>query len=281
MPYYEYRIEVIDQDKREVVIALLSEHGLTGFEEREQELMGYSPEKISKHVLDEVMRSLALSYSESIIEEKNWNEIWEAEFNPITVFSESHEGVFAYVRAHFHAPPVQARYDLIITPKMSFGTGHHATTYGMMSYMSKINFHGLRVIDFGTGTGLLAILAEKMGATKVLATDNDPWCIRNAEENILVNECSHVELLQSDHFESLPQPDVILANINLNIIKDNLKLISNACREETLLLFSGVLVEDEKDILAALKANDIKEVNIIKNDGWLIIAARSSRQIAM
>ena len=279
MAYYEYRIPVNDQQKRDIAIALLTDLGLYGFEETDAELIGFSKRPIDADELNQIFQVLDLSFSESVIEDKNWNEIWESEFQPITVLDVAQQNVFAYVRAHFHPAPADAQYDLVITPKMSFGTGHHATTYGMMSYMSTIDFHGLKVIDFGTGTGLLAILAEKMGAVHVLATDNDPWCIRNAGENITVNECTHIELLQSDHFESTQSPDVILANINLNIIKDNLGLIAKACNENTLLLFSGVMLEDETEILAALSMHDIKEINIIKNNGWLIIAAKSSRQI--
>lgn len=279
MAYYEYRIAVNNQQKRDIAIALLSDLGLYGFEETDAELIGFSQSQINADELNQVFQVLGLSFSESIVEEKNWNEIWESEFQPITVLDAAKRNVFAYVRAHFHPAPERAQYDLVITPKMSFGTGHHATTYGMMSYMSTIEFHGLNVIDFGTGTGLLAILAEKMGAIHVLATDNDPWCIRNAGENISVNGCTHIELLQSDHFESSRLPDVILANINLNIIKDNLGLISKACNENTLLLFSGIMLEDETQILAALSLHNIKEIDIIKTNGWLIIAAKSYRQM--
>lgn len=279
MAYWEYKIDVTDASKRDMAVALLTNIGMSGFEETDTALIGFSKEELNAGELDNIIESLGISYSRSTVEEYNWNAIWESEFHPISVLIPNTDRVFAFVRAHFHEAPLNAKYDLVITPKMSFGTGHHATTYGMMSYMSKINFEGLSVIDFGTGTGVLAILAEKMGAAGVLAIDNDPWCIRNAEENILVNKCTRVELKTSDHFEIILQPDVILANINLNIIKDNLALITKACDPATILLFSGIMQEDETEIIRALHDHDIKEIDIIKNDGWLIIAAKSGRLI--
>lgn len=274
MPYYQYQIQVPEQVKKEIAIALLSELGILGFEEKEAELLAVTSEEIPPEKLNVVMQITNATYTLSIIEDKNWNEKWEAGFQPIVVTVPGSTEIFAYVRAHFHPPLPGVQHDLIITPKMSFGTGHHATTYGMMAFMSRMNFKGLSVVDFGTGTGVLAILAEKLGAGKILALDNDPWCIRNAGENALVNKSERVELRETDQFESMEKPDVILANINLNIIKNNLKLITHVSHSETVFLFSGILEKDETQIITALQNFNIGAIDIIKNGGWLIIAAK-------
>ncbi len=277
MAYFQYVIEVSDQEKKEIAIAMLNDLGCEGFEENEESLVAISKKEIDEKSLEEVMQVLDTTYLLSEIEEKNWNEKWESEFHPIRVVLPGSDEIFAYVRAHFHPALRGVRHDLIITPKMSFGTGHHATTYGMMALMSGIDFKGAMVVDFGTGTGLLAILAEKLGAQKILALDNDPWCIRNAEENVAVNSCHNISLKESDHFEVDDLPDVILANINLNIIKSNLQLISNACKKETVLLFSGILESDENEITQSLNNCNISTTSIIKNNGWLIIAAKKEK----
>ena len=121
-------------------------------------------------------------YKYSIIEDKNWNEEWESQLQPVTINN------FAGIRASFHEPLKNVEHEIIITPKMSFGTGHHATTFLMVEQMEKINFKNKTVLDFGTGTGILAILAEKLGAASVLAIDYDEWSINNALENIEANQ---------------------------------------------------------------------------------------------
>ena len=277
MPYHQYIFTISEQENRDIAIALLNGAIVEGFEEKGNELIAVTKEEIPKETLNELIDLLNVTYSRSIMEEVNWNAVWEAGFQPIKVVYPDRDKVFAYVRANFHDPLNDADYDLMITPKMSFGTGHHATTYGMISYMSSIQFENRVVVDFGTGTGLLAILAEKMGAKSVLAIDYDPWCITNATENILANECRNIKLKQSDHFEILTRPDIILANINLNIIKSNLPAIAESCSDDTVLLFSGLLLADETDVLNALYEVNITESAIIRNDGWLIIAAKKGR----
>src|SRR5882724_11850115 len=121
----------------------------------------------------------------------------------------------------FTSRPPGTEHEIIITPKMSFGTGHHATTYMMVKQMRGIDFNNKTVFDFGTGTGVLAILAEKLGALKIIAIDNDDWSITNAAENIQQNNCSKIQLLKTDNTEMNQQFDIILANINKNTILGN------------------------------------------------------------
>ena len=131
-----------------------------------------------------VLSHFKFIFKETLIPEANWNQVWESNFDPVIVDD------FVAIRADFHEPVKGVSLEIIITPKMSFGTGHHATTYMMIEQMRELDFTGKSVFDFGTGTGVLAILAEKLGANKVIAVDNDEWSIENAEENFEKNNCT-------------------------------------------------------------------------------------------
>ncbi len=147
------------------------------------------------------------------IEKQNWNALWESNFEPVQVDD------FVGVRAGFHAPfGGVVEHDIVITPKMSFGTGHHGTTYCVMQLMRGIDFANKSVFDFGTGTGILAILAQKLGAGPVLAVDNDDWCIENASENIIVNNTQSIEIEKVNDANLNKKFNIIIANINKNII---------------------------------------------------------------
>jgi ribosomal protein L11 methyltransferase len=158
---------------------------------------------------------------------------------------------------------------------MSFGTGHHATTYMMMQAMQHIDFTNKKVVDFGTGTGVLAILASKLGATSILAIDYDEWSIENAKENLLQNNTPAIELLLGDALLPDATYDIILANINLNIILHNIAAIAASSKEHSTILLSGFLKDDEAAIKNALKANGLSYVETFKSGEW--IAIKSSK----
>src|SRR5205085_7037613 len=139
-------------------------------------------------------------------------EEWEKNFERVIIDD------FVAIRAPFHKPIQKVTHEIVITPKMSFGTGHHATTFMMIQQMQDVDFKNKKVLDFGTGTGILAILAEKLGATKITAIDNDEWSISNANENIKTNNCRNIQLLLSDSPMLSQKFDVILANINKSVI---------------------------------------------------------------
>jgi ribosomal protein L11 methyltransferase len=165
MAHVEITINNINTTQIEILIAQLSELSFDGFEELDNCLKAYiKEENYSANLLKVLFDTNNLTYSNSIINEINWNENWESSFHPISVLHFNQESIFAFIRANFHQPNPNATFDLLITPKMSFGTGHHATTFQMIEQMSLIDFANKSVIDFGTGTGLLSILAEKMGA---------------------------------------------------------------------------------------------------------------------
>ena len=214
--------------------------------------------------LDIIFNKHSLTYSKSIIKEENWNAIWESNFEPVRV------GDFVGIRAHFHPsfdPAVQ--YEIKITPKMSFGTGHHATTFSVMQMMEHVSFSGKSVYDFGTGTGVLAILAEKLGASQVLAVDNDDWCIENANENILNNDSKVILIKKVDTAYQDSHFDIILANVNRHIIEANMHELTQAAHLGTDLILSGLLIEDQED---TIKLATEKGWNFVKSqplNGWV------------
>lgn len=250
----------------EMLLAALAGAGFEGFEEREDCLHAF----ILEEEFDETLaRRIADSFQEDftlrIIQPINWNEAWEAGFEPVLV------GEFAAIRAHFHPEVPGVRHEIIITPKMSFGTGHHATTYLMIDAISGIDFNGKAALDFGTGTGILAILAEKCGASRVVAIDNDEWSISNARENIATNGCNRIELLMGDTARVHGTFDIILANINRNVILDNLDVLVSQLASGGTLLLSGLLVEDEHAIDQACRALYLKLVERSERSNWLCL----------
>ncbi|HMH21967.1 MAG TPA: 50S ribosomal protein L11 methyltransferase [Puia sp.] len=243
MNYIQITITMSDAFNREVLIALLSDLGYEGFEEDEYTLKAFIPEaQFVAGELHELLQGLPPGmqgeYTITLIPPKNWNEQWEKDFQPVVVED------FCAVRAAFHEPVTSVKYDLVITPKMSFGTGHHATTYMMMEAMQHLEFGGTSVLDFGTGTGVLAILAEKLGADKVLAIDYDPLSIENALENVAANGCSAITVEKMDKIPEGGRFGVILANINKNVLLQELGAIGQHLEPGGVILLSGLLQED-------------------------------------
>jgi ribosomal protein L11 methyltransferase len=177
---------------------------------------------------------------------------------------------FCAVRASFHQPIRGVEHEIIITPKMSFGTGHHATTYMMMQQMREINFQDQSVFDFGTGTGVLAILAEKLGSPSVTAIDVDDWSIINAGENITTNHCHKIHLYKSSRVPH-QQFDIILANINRNVIIQNFNEIINAAKPGSSILFSGLLTADESDIVKEAHSRNINLIKQVSKNNWVCL----------
>lgn len=249
------------EDRQEELVALLDDYGATGFEQTEEKLIAYFRE--ADFIKDEVVQTLeGCEYEISEVEEKNWNEEWERNFEPVIV---DH---FCAIRAYFHQPVASVRYDIIITPKMSFGTGHHATTYMMIDQMRYMDFTGKTVFDFGTGTGILAILAQKLGAAAITAIDVDEWSIKNAAENLQTNGGGPIDLQLSSNIP-LQQFDIILANINRHVILQYVDYLQKALYAGSHLLISGLLVSDEDAVAAAWEARHFTLQKRMERQGWL------------
>lgn len=262
----EFKINIREGTARDILIAQLSAAGANGFEEEKTILKAFVPED-GQHEFefDRIIEGYGLEYSKAVLEERNWNAEWEAGFEPVTI------GDFCTIRADFHAPDVSVAHDIIIAPKMSFGTGHHATTHLMIKAMEALNFEGKTIFDFGTGTGILSVLAEKCGAQSITAIDNDVWSINNATENFNLNECRKILLANAQGFVSESQFDVILANINRNIILQNLPAMKQHLKPDGVLLLSGLLTGDEPVIAAAAYRQQLQVQEKSEMDGWICL----------
>ncbi len=256
------------EEQRSVLIALLDEVGFTGFEEAGDALLAFVPEAdFDESALAGLADRLEFSYEISDVGEENWNAKWESEFEPVVV------GDFCTIRAHFHEVATDTQHEIVITPKMSFGTGHHATTQLMIMAMQDMTFSGKRVLDFGTGTGVLAILAEKLGSGDILAIDNDEWAVNNSLENVERNICRHIEVRNAS-VESIDGGcfDIILANINRHILLGSMSsLFSRTCSGGQLIM-SGLLEADE-DVVTRSAIGAGYSVNKVRTrNGWISIA---------
>jgi len=256
------RIEIVANDyQQEELIALFDDYNATGFEQRDDQLIAYfAEENFPKQEVERLLEGY--SFEMNTVHEKNWNEEWERNFQPVIVDD------FVAVRAHFHEPIQNVHHEIVITPKMSFGTGHHATTYMMMQQMQNIDFNGKTVFDFGTGTGILAILAEKLGASNIKAIDVDDWSIENARENFERNNCTKINVELSSKLPD-EQFEIILANINRNVILDYMPHLVKALSRSAKILFSGLLATDEMDIKSSAQTNGLSFANITERQGWI------------
>ena len=251
-------------DDVDMVIAMLSHIDFDGFEETETMLKAYiSKGEFKEANVKVIADEYALTYTIENIQPQNWNAVWESNFEPVVIDD------FVAVRAHFHEASESVQHEIVITPKMSFGTGHHATTTMMIQQMRNLDFVGKTVLDFGTGTGILSILAEKLGSADVLAIDNDKWSIENSRENIERNFCKNIRIEQRHDADVKRSFDVVLANINRNIIIENLFFLSTQLNEGGNLLLSGLLAEDEQIILSEIKNHQLKHINTLHRLQWI------------
>ena len=266
MDYIKITFSDLQPEQKEILIAQLADAGYEGFEEIDNSLDAFiNKGHFDKKLLNEISFKYQTPYSSEKIIATNWNKIWESNFQPVIVED------YVAVRADFHEPITNTAFEIVITPKMSFGTGHHATTYMMIELMKEIDFTGRSVLDFGTGTGILAILAEKSGAAEVYAIDNDDWSIANAQENFEKNHCNHITLKKASNASSQKKFDVILANINKNVIIDNFSVLTDELKEDGILLLSGLLETDRDEILAKAKELRVNAKKSRTRNNWIAI----------
>ena len=261
------QVSITTLELQEVLIALLADIGFEGFEQHDGLLNAFVPEtQFDEAELTALLKRFGAGFTMARIEEKNWNEEWEKSFRPVVI-----EG-FCAVRADFHDPITDVPYELVITPKMSFGTGHHATTFMMLQAMGSLPLQGKRVLDFGTGTGVLAILAVRLDAGEVLAIDNDDWSIANARENIAGNGCARVIVEKRDTLTGLPgRFDVILANINKHVILEQLSAMEQQLAGGGVILLSGLLRNDLEDIENEAAKNNLSISDWMTKDDWIAL----------
>ena len=268
MNYLQIEFEIENAVENEILIALLSNAGFESFEETDGSLKAFIKEEgFTENSLEDILKIVPVNYAITIVPQQNWNAKWESSFEPIIVHD------FVGIRAAFHQPIKNVQHEIIITPKMSFGTGHHATTYMMIEQMEGLDLTDKTVVDYGTGTAVLAILAEKMGARTIDAIDYDEWSIENSIENTAANSCSRINLVKADTIATNTLYDIILANINLNVIIENLPAIKNVSKKGTLILLSGFIKTDEAVMISSLKAYGIDQLKTVQKGEWICILA--------
>ncbi len=268
--YIEVKFDKISKGVLEILMGRLSETA-NGFEEEGQSLKAYfSSTMYDPEYVVALSRELGVEFQVAEIPEQNWNELWESNFEPVTVDD------FVSIRADFHPRDTQVKHEIIINPKMSFGTGHHATTYLMVREMGFLDFQDKTVFDFGTGTGILAILAMKLGADRVVATDNNEWSIANAEENFLRNEVTGIKLIESESPMQGKQFDIILANINRNVLTDAVPALASQLGVGGILLVSGLLESDEPDFMYICESNRLKLEKKSARSNWICLYMRKT-----
>ncbi|WP_298998100.1 50S ribosomal protein L11 methyltransferase [uncultured Tenacibaculum sp.] len=269
--YIEYTFEVTPKEPAtEILIAELGELGFESFVENDNGVVAYiQKEEWNSEVLDNVFvlnsEEFSIQYDFKEIEQTNWNEEWEKNFNPIQVDD------LVSIRAPFHENP-NLPYDIVIEPKMSFGTGHHETTHMMVQHLINLDVEGKKVLDMGCGTGILAIFAEMKGAQPIDAIDIDPWCYENSLENVERNNCKHISVYEGE--ASLLEGrnyDVIIANINRNILLNDMKTYTDCLNEEGVLLLSGFYSEDIPVIDNEVSKYGLTLKNTIKRNNWVAL----------
>lgn len=269
MEYTRIQIEAEDIASKELWIGLLATlPEIIGTEElNDESLLAYTQDwDLIEEQIGAWSKTFHTQITLSQLPNQNWNASWESNFEPVILPG------FVSVRAHFHPPIPGVQYDIKITPKMSFGTGHHATTKLMMEQMRLMQLQDKQVFDFGTGTGILAILAEFLGAKHIEAIDIDEWSYENAVENIATNACEKINIEQADGTwldDKTDQFDIILANINRHILLENMNALHRALRADGKLLLSGILKLQDTAIIVEKASNVGFKFEIqTEENGW-------------
>ena len=273
MNYYEllFITHPTEDYQQDLLIDMLAGIGFDTFEEVEGGFKAYIPEgDFNKELLEENLASyhemFSFSYEVNVIRQKNWNEVWESNFEPIQIWDK------VYVRATFHQSKPEFPLEIVIDPKMAFGTGHHETTSMMMDLMLDVDFAGKKVLDMGCGTGILAILASKLGAKDITAIDYDPVCYDSTIENSTLNHIGNIKAICGSK-EVIPdvQYEIILANINRNILLQFMPDMRGLLRPGGQLLLSGIMTQDEKIILESAAKAGLQRLQQLEKDNWLAI----------
>jgi len=258
------------QELQDMLIAELGLINYDSFQEFDNSVEAFIEEQIfNENALLKVLEKYKISpnFNKDYLKNINWNEEWEKNFSPVYV---DHK---VQIRATFHEKTEDFGYDIIINPKMSFGTGHHETTYLVVSEQLSISHINKRILDVGTGTGILAIMAFKLGATSITATDIDDWCIENCLENFNLNQVKNFDILKGT-IDKLTLPgdyDIIYANINKNVLLSELPIYSRLLAKKGILVLSGFYSEDIDDLSKNAVQNKLVYRHSKKKNNWAMI----------
>jgi|WetSurMetagenome_2_1015567.scaffolds.fasta_scaffold00524_4 ribosomal protein L11 methyltransferase len=265
-----------DQEKRDIAVALLADIGYESFSDTQTGVTAYissslfSDEALTACGIYNLPVLSGIVISNKPIERVNWNEEWEKNFQPVIIAEK------CSVRAPFHPKPQNVDFDIVIEPKMSFGTGHHQTTALMTELLIGTDVKGLKVLDMGCGTGLLAILSSMKGASEVSAVDIDEWACINTIENCLVNNCN-INVRQGDILTVAGEKyDLILANITRNILIENMATLSSCLNPSGRLFLSGFYNDDITEIEKATYAAGLMPGKVLSRDEWCAASFRKN-----
>lgn len=271
MEYIELKINV-SSEFVDILVAELADLHYEGFVETDQGVDAYVPTSFfDKNVLDELGQKykelFKMNYNSTTLEKQNWNETWEKNYDPVMVNDQ------CIIRTTFHQIEKSYPYEIIINPKMSFGTGHHATTTLMIEHQLTMNFQDKNVLDMGCGTGILAIMAEKLGAATIDAADIDDWSVENSIENIELNNCRKIKIQKGsvDTSQLADQYDIILANINRNVLIHDLPFYEKHLASDGFLVVSGFYDVDVKLMENTARKYKLDAVNHKTKDSWYSI----------
>ncbi len=274
MDYSEYRLCPIPFEPwNEILVASLSDVGFESFMEEENELLAYiSTQNEELSLIHSLLRSfsdkkdLELTYVRTTIEHQNWNVLWEADFEPVYVDDR------LSIVAPFHGVEARRNRVIEIDPKMSFGTGHHQTTFLMCQQILSLELGNKLVLDMGTGTGVLAILAEQLGAREITAIDIESWSVENTKWNAERNGCNKIVAIEGGaSLIPLVNFDFIFANINKNILKEQLPIYSQVLTEGGTLLLSGFFNSDVAELVAVAEQLNLFSVSVHEKEAWALI----------
>jgi len=269
--YIEVTIPLKQAELSEILVAELSEIGYESFAEYPDRLEAFietdlfEPSKLEE-VLAKYESSGVKEYSHLLMEDKNWNEEWEKNFEPVVIENKLR------IRATFHPADPQMEWEIIIDPKMSFGTGHHETTALVMANQTEILFQDKTVLDVGCGTGILSVLASMKGASNIVAIDNNPWCIENTTENLTLNNIKNVDIRFGTITETVSENerfDIILANITRNVVLTELPLYAAALKSGGLLILSGFFEHDLEEIFERTEPAGLTYQSRKNKNNWI------------
>jgi len=266
MDYIELACIVKETDLNDLVMAALSEIGFEGFMEKNDHMLAYIPAKefSTEKIYGLKNKTPDFSFTYKTIKEQNWNALWESNFQPVMIADR------CFIRAPFHEHDDKVEFEIIIEPKMSFGTAHHETTAMMIEKMLETDLKNKTVLDMGCGTAILAILAEKKGAKEILAVDNDEWAYRNSLENIERNSCTKINAVWGDSSAIKGENfDFILANINRNILLQDMSFYAACMHQGSEILFSGFYEKDLELIKEKANSNGLVFAEASSKNNWV------------
>lgn len=270
MNYLSIQIPILESELREILTAELAEIGFEAFEDKDTVFEAYILEENFEQskldvLIERYQELIKFTYTIQEIERKNWNEEWEKSYQPVFIADK------CVIKSSFHQLDKKFPYEILINPKMSFGTGHHETTTLMIENQLNISHHNKKVLDLGCGTGVLSIMASKLGAKFIDACDIDEWAVENSQENFELNKVNNVKVFLGtvENVSKTNPYQIILANINKNVLLKEIPEYSIRLDKEGFLILSGFYEKDMVDLEKITKKNRLERIEYKSQNHWV------------